>query len=159
MNIVFRKPKPGDIGWVIAKHGEIYSQQFHLNSRFELDIARKLVSFFGNPVDFDVFIIAEMDGKRVGSIAVSRQSKTIAFVNFLLVLKEYRKQGIAEALIQRVIQHTREYPFKTIRLETYSILESARKLYHKLGFRRYEVNTNVYKYGRIFDQEYWELKL
>ena len=159
MKFNLRIPKPGDIGWIIAKHGEIYSQELQLNSRFEVDIARKVVSFFGNPIDFDIFIIAEIEGKRVGSIAISKQSETIAFVNFLLVLKAYRGQGIAGALMHKVIQHAKAHPFKRIRLETYSILEAARELYQKLGFTRYEVSANVEKYGRVFDQEYWELKL
>ena len=159
MKIIFRKPKPGDIGWVIAKHGEVYSQQFQLNSWFELDIARKILSFFGNPADFDLFLVTEIDDKRVGSIAVSRQSETVAFVNFLLVLTEYRGQGIAKALMHKVIQHAQAYPFKFLRLETYSILEAARRLYQKQGFRRYEMIAEVQKYGRVFDQEFWELKL
>ena len=159
MNFNLRTPKPGDIGWIIAKHGEIYSQELQLNSRFEIDIARKVVSFFGNPIDFDIFIIAEIEGKRVGSVAVSKQSETTALVNFLLVLKAYREQGIARALMHKVIQHAKAYPFKRVRLETYSILEAARELYQNLGFTRYEVNANVENYGRMFDQEYWELKL
>ncbi len=159
MNIELRKPKPGDIGWVIAKHGEVYSQQFLLNSRFELDIARKIVSFFGNPADFDIFIIAKIDGKRAGSLAISQQSETIAFINFLLVLEVYRGRGVARTLMRKVIQHAQEYPFKYLRLETYSILRDARKLYRKLGFTRYQVVADVEEYGRVFDQEYWELKL
>jgi GNAT superfamily N-acetyltransferase len=159
MKIKLSQPKPGDIGWIIAKHGEVYSRQFLLNSRFELDIARKVVSFFGNPTDFDTFILAKIDGRRAGSVAVSRQSATIAFVNFLLVLEAYRGRGVAQALMQKVIQHAKEYPFKRLRLETYSILADARRLYQKLGFTRYETIAHVEKYGRVFDQEFWELKL
>ena len=159
MKFNLRKPKPGDVGWVIAKHGEVYSQQFQLNSNFEVDIAGKVVSFFGNPDSFDAFIIAGIEGKRVGSIAVSKLSENIAFVNFLLVLPDYRGQGIAEALVHKVIQYAGLYPFEILRLETYSILEAARKLYQKLGFTRYEMIPNVEKYGRVFDQEYWELVL
>ena len=147
MKFNLRKPKPGDLGWVIAMHGEVYAQEFHLNPRFEVDIARKGVSLYGNPSDFDSFIIAEIEGQRAGSIAVSKQTETIAFVNFLLVLPEFRGQGIARALMLKVIEHAKAYPFKRIRLETYSILEAARKLYQNLGFTRYEMIAEVKKYG------------
>jgi len=159
MKLNLREPKPGDIGWVIAKHGEVYSQQFRLNSRFEVDIARKIVSFFGNPAAFDTFIIAEIEGNRAGSIAVSKQSETIAFVNFLLVLKKYQGRGIAGALMRKVIQHAKEYPFHYLHLETYGILQDARKLYQKMGFACYKTIANVEKYGRVFDQEFWKLTL
>ena len=159
MEITFRQPSPGDIGWVISMHGNIYAQDFQLEPQFEIDIARKIVLFFDEANDFDLFLIPLVNGHRAGSIAVSKASEKTAFVNFVLVVHEFRGQGVATSMMHEVINHARYHHFSTLRLETYSCLENARKLYKKLGFNLVKRNKNVRKYGQLFDQEFWALKL
>ncbi|MEM7795684.1 MAG: GNAT family N-acetyltransferase [Cyanobacteria bacterium P01_C01_bin.118] len=159
MEIVFRAPVPGDMGWVISMHGKIYAQDFQLTPQFEIDIARKLVLFFDHSDDFDQLLIALVNGDPVGSIAVSKKSATTAFVNFVLVIHEFRGQGIATKMINKVIDHARQNQFSKLRLETYSCLRGARYLYNKLGFQLVRRNLRIKKYGQVFDQEFWELIL
>ena len=159
MNIVFRAPAPGDLGWVISMHGKIYAQDFQLAPQFEVDIARKLVLFFDHRHRFDRLFIAVVDGERVGSIAVSKESTTTAFVNFVLVMHEFRGQGVATSMMNKVINHARQHDYGKLRLETYSCLQEARRLYKKLGFQLVRRNHTVKKYSQVFDQEFWELTL
>ena len=159
MDIVLRKPTPGDIGWVISMHGKIYAQDFQLEPQFEIDIARKIVLFFDNASGFDLFLIPYFQGHRAGSIAVSKESEKTAFVNFVLVVHGFRGQGIARTMMQAIINHSHKHHFKTLRLETYSCLNAARKLYKTLGFNLTSSNKNIRKYGQNFDQEFWELEL
>ena len=159
MEIILKKPTPGDIGWVISMHGQIYAQDFQLAPQLEIDVARKIVLFFDNASDFNLFLIPYVNGHRAGSIAVSKESEKTAFVNFVLVAHEFRGQGIARTMMHHIIKHSRNHNFKTVRLETYSCLTAARKLYKTLGFRLASSNKNVRKYGQNFDQEFWELKL
>lgn len=140
-------------------HGKIYSQDFQLEPQFEIDIARKLVLFFDKANDFDLFLIPSIEGRRVGSIAVSKELARVAFVNFVLVVPEFRGQGIATTMMHKVINHAQQHDFNTLRLETYSCLHHARKLYKKLGFHLVKSNQNIEKYGQRFDQEFWELAL
>ncbi|MBX2865455.1 MAG: GNAT family N-acetyltransferase, partial [Leptolyngbyaceae cyanobacterium MAG.088] len=100
--ITFTHPSPGDIGWVISMHGKTYAEDFKFEPQFEIDIARKMVLFFDNANDFDLFLIPFIKGHRAGSIAVSRESKTTAFVNFVLVISQFRKQGIATKMMHQV---------------------------------------------------------
>ena len=159
MEILLRKPTLGDIGWVISIHGEIYSRQFHFDSTFEINITQKVASFYEQINDFNILLIAENNGERVGSIAVSLQSEKSAFINFLLVRDEYRGRGVARKLMDKVIQRSRDYGLESIRLETYSCLVDARGMYIKYGFKLYESNKNIKKFGQVFDQEFWELNL
>lgn len=159
MEIILREPKPGDIGWVISMHGIIYSRQFHLDSRFEIDIAKKMLSFYENLNDFNLLLIAQRNHERVGSVAVSMKSENSAFVNFLLVLDPYRGHGIGGRLMDHIIKRSRDHGLEFLRLETYSLLEDARNLYLKYGFKRYQTNKDMKKYGQVFDQEFWELRL
>lgn len=159
MGLSLRDPVPGDMGWMISMHGKTYAQDFQLAPQFELDIARKLVLFFDHASDCDRLFIAVVNGDRVGSIAVSKESATTAFVNFVLVIHGFREQGIATTMMHKVIDHARQQNFNTLRLETYSCLQGARHLYKKLGFQMVRRNLAIKKYGQVFDQEFWELGL
>lgn len=159
MEIVLRRPNPGDIGWVISKHGEIYSHEFDLGEPFELDITKKIISFYEKSDKFHQLYVADLNGERVGSIAVSTQSEGIGFINFLLVLPEFRGRGIAQKLLSHVIIFSSQEGFKALRLETYSCLKSARRLYEKNGFKTLNIRSDFNKYGQKFDQEFWELNL
>jgi ribosomal protein S18 acetylase RimI-like enzyme len=159
MEIVVNNPSPGDIGWLISIHGKLYAEQFNFDSNFEIAIAKKVLTFLEAPHAFNRLWIASTDYKRVGSIAVSLQHDQTAFVNFLLVKTQYRGYGIARKLLDKVISHSKDNDLEILRLETYSCLESARKLYSKYGFEIYKKNAAVQKYGRTFDQEFWKKTL
>jgi ribosomal protein S18 acetylase RimI-like enzyme len=158
-NGIIRKPKPGDLGWVISMHGITYSKEFQFDSNFELNIASKIIAFFDKAAAFERLWIKEIQGERAGSIAVSQISDQVAFINFLLVLSQFRGQGIAEELLDTAIHHAKEHKFSVIRLETYSCLKNARKLYKKVGFNMAKTTKDIEKFGQSFDQEFWELQL
>jgi ribosomal protein S18 acetylase RimI-like enzyme len=155
METILRNPIPGDVGWLISLHGKIYAEQFEFDSSFERDIARKVLSFLDSPDPFNMLWIATLDDKPIGSIAVSLKPNETAFINFLLVATEYRGRGVARALMDRAISHSRRHNLAVMRLETYSCLKSARELYTRYGFTRLTTNIDFNKYGQSFDQEFW----
>lgn len=159
MEIIIRPTEPGDIGWLIGMHGKIYSRQYRFDSGFEIDIARKTAGFFEKTNNFNRIYIAQVNNEPAGSIAISLKREDISFVNFLLVTESYRGNGIAEKLLEKVINRSRGKAVKKIHLETYSCLVEARTLYKKYGFCCYTKNSDIKKFGQVFDQEFWELKL
>ena len=159
MTGTLRSLKPGDLGWIIAQHGEIYTQEFQFDPSFELHIAAKVIAFCEKAVAFDTFWLVEIDGERAGSIAVSKIADEVAFLNFVLVSNKFRGQGIAQALMNEAIAHARTHGMRVMQLETYSCLKNARKLYKKLGFTMNEPPTRTEKFGQTFDQEFWERHL
>lgn len=159
MEIFLREPQPGDIGWLISTHGIMYSQQFHFDLRFEIDIAKKVSSSYEQSNDFNILIIAHIDSERVGSIAVSLQFEKSAFINFLCVRNAYRRRGVAKKMFENVIKRSRDYGLELLRLETYSCLVGAREMYKNYGFKMYQSNKDIEKYSRVFDQEFWEMRL
>lgn len=159
MDVELNEPAAGDIGWLISSHGEQYTSQFSFDADFELDIARKALSFLDNKHPFDRMLIGHNDNERVASIAISRKTAQTAFINFVLVASQYRSRGIAHQLLDTVIAHAVAHDYTLIHLETYSCLKAARKLYKKYGFEMYEKNCDVKKYGHTFDQEFWKKKL
>jgi len=159
LKVELREPVPGDIGWLISAHGRLYAKQFGFDSQFELDIAQKVVAFYGNGSDFDRVFIAYLGQERVGSIAISNKGNSSSFINFLLVDEKFRGKGIASILLAEVLNYSAEQGIKRIFLETYSCLEDARTLYDKFGFTIYKRNRDIQRYGYTFDQEFWEKTL
>ncbi len=156
MQIELRERIPKDIGWLISMHGALYAAQFNFDTRFEHDIANKVARFFEQRSEFNRVLIAEVDGDRAGSIAVSLRRQQTAFINFLLVVVNCQGSGIARRMMEETIAYSKDYGLKRIRLETYSCLIAARELYKKFGFEMYQSNQNLHMYGQVFDQEFWE---
>ena len=156
MSIILSPPEPGDMGWIISKHGEIYAREFGIGEPFELDIAAKVTAFYQKKDFFRHLFIARVGGKRAGSIAVSTLSRTTGFINFLLVVPKFRNQGLAQHLISHVIEISRAQGLGRLRLETYGCLVGARRLYAKNGFKILETQSDFNAYGQNFDREFWE---
>src|SRR5262249_59989629 len=77
---------PGDLGWVVMTHGEVYSQEFGWNSEFE-ELVAKIVADYASSHDpeREGAWIAELDGRRVGSIFLVRQDDATAKLRILIV--------------------------------------------------------------------------
>lgn len=140
-------------------HGALYAGQFNFDVRFERDIANKVARFFEQHDTFNRMLIADMQGDRAGSIAVSLRREHTAHINFLLVVPQCRRRGIARRLMEETISYAKGHGLRRIRLETYNCLTAARKLYQKFGFTRYLSNESLHMYGQTFDQEFWERRI
>ncbi len=154
-----RKLQAGDLGWMISMHGVIYAREFGFNTDFEAGIARKAARIYESEDSFNRIWITDVEGQRAGSIAVSRQDDGAAFINFVLVLEEFRGRGIAKELMRHLIEYVREAGIETIRLETYTCLKHARYMYRELGFRIASNEKDCQRFGLTLEQEYWELDL
>jgi len=140
-------------------HGLIYAREFNFNAEFEVGVAKKAAAISESDDPFNNIWIKEVDGQRAGSIAVSKMEDGAAFINFVLVLDEFQRQGIAMELMQHLMAHVREFGINTIRLETYTCLEHACVMYKRLGFCIASSDKNCVRFGLTLEQEYWELQL
>ncbi|WP_104494308.1 GNAT family N-acetyltransferase [Paracoccus denitrificans] len=148
-----------DLDWLVEQHGAVYSAEFGFDSGFRDAIAGKLAAFLRNRTDFSRIWIGEVDRGPVATIAISERPGNSAFLNFVLVLPACRGKGIARAMMETALRHARNHGMAELRLETYSCLEDARRLYSRLGFRLTEVTPGISLYGQTFDREFWTLKL
>src|SRR6185295_8577742 len=73
-----RTHRPGDMGWVIHRHGALYAREWGYNAEFEALVARICADFLDHfdPTGERCWI-AERDGAIVGSVFLVRKSKTI----------------------------------------------------------------------------------
>ena len=156
---VLRDPLPGDMGWVVQQHGEIYWREYGWDNRFEAlvaDIAAKFLRRF-QPA-WEKAWIAELDGERVGSVFVVRKSATTAQLRMLILSPKARGLGLGARLTDECIAFARAKGYKKMVLWTNSCLAAARGIYAQRGFQL--VKTEPYKdFGQQLVGETWELKL
>lgn len=157
---ILRPHQPGDMGWMVYRHGVLYSQEYGYDERFEALVA-KIAAEFIEHLDpkRERCWIAEKDGERVGSVLLVKKSKTIAKLRVLLVEPSARGLGIGRRLVEECIRFARQVGYKKMMLWTQSELTAARGIYEKAGFKLIRKEKHV-DWGREkLISETWELKL
>jgi DNA-binding MarR family transcriptional regulator/N-acetylglutamate synthase-like GNAT family acetyltransferase len=158
--VVLRDPRPGDMGWVVQQHGEIYAREYRYTNEFEglvAQIAGKFISNF-DPA-WEKGWIAEVDGERAGAVFVARKSKTVAQLRLLILAPHARGLGIGARLTDECIAFARAKGYRKMMLWTNGQLDAARAIYKARGFQRVKSET-MDAYGQHnLVSEIWELRL
>ncbi|HET7123639.1 MAG TPA: helix-turn-helix domain-containing GNAT family N-acetyltransferase [Bradyrhizobium sp.] len=134
---LLRSHRPGDIGWIVSRHGAIYAQEYGWDISFEA-LAAEIAAQFIRSYDpaREHCWIAELGGEPVGSVFLVKASDEVAKLRLLLVEKKTRGLGIGRALTEQCIRFARQAGYTSITLWTQSILVAARGIYQRAGFRR-----------------------
>ncbi|MGJ7495890.1 bifunctional helix-turn-helix transcriptional regulator/GNAT family N-acetyltransferase [Variovorax sp. RT4R15] len=156
---VLRDPAPGDIGWVVQQHGEIYAREYGWNAEFEglvADIAGRFLRKF--QPEWERCWIAELNGERVGAVFLARKSANTAQLRMLILAPQARGLGLGGRLTDECIAFARRKGYKTMVLWTNSCLSAARGIYAARGFRL--TKSEPYEgFGQQLIGETWTLKL
>ena len=126
--------RPGDLGWVVERHGALYAAEHGWNQEFEALVARIVADF--SPGPREAGWIAEVDGRRAGCVLCTASSERpgVGKLRALIVEPEARGQGVARLLVERCISFAREAGHTRIELWTTANLEAAVRLYETFGF-------------------------
>jgi DNA-binding MarR family transcriptional regulator/N-acetylglutamate synthase-like GNAT family acetyltransferase len=156
---ILRPPGPGDIGWVIHRHGALYAQEYGYDEGFEALVAQIAAQFVqGFDPRRERCWIAERDGAIVGSVFLVSRSKTTAKLRLLLVEPQARGLGIGRRLVDECVRFACSVGYRKLVLWTQSDLYAARHLYTQAGFRRVSQEPHV-SFGKKLVAETWALDL
>ncbi len=157
--ITLRSHRPGDLGWVVERHGALYAEEYGWDGRFEALVAGIVARFVK---DFDAARercwIAESDGERVGAVLVVKQSRSTAKLRLLIVEPAARGRGLGRRLVEECIAFARAKGYRRLELWTQSNLAAARAIYKRCGFRLVRKERHS-SFGADLVGEFWQLAL
>jgi DNA-binding MarR family transcriptional regulator/N-acetylglutamate synthase-like GNAT family acetyltransferase len=154
-----RQPRPGDMGWVVARHGAIYADEYGWDPHFEALVASIVAKFVDHfDPERERCWIAERDGEPVGCIFLVKATRTIGKLRLFLVEPDARGLGIGKRLVDECIRFARDAGYRKMRLWTQSNLLASRHIYARSGFRLIDSEPH-HRFGYDLVSETWELRL
>ena len=154
-----RAPRPGDFGWIVARHAELYAEEYNWREPFE-GLCAQIVADFVNNFDLkkERCWIAERNGENVGTVMLVKDKPGVARLRLLLVEPKARGLGIGARLTGECIRFARKAGYRSITLWTHSVLAGARHIYEKAGFTLTSSEPR-HTWGQDVVAEFWDLKL
>ncbi|ALC23103.1 GNAT family N-acetyltransferase [Streptomyces pristinaespiralis] len=157
---VLRDPAPGDLGWIVQRHGALYAAEYGWDAGFEGLVAR-IVADFAPEHDprLERVWIAELDGRPVGSVMCVRDDEPdTARLRLLLVEPEARGHGLGDRLVRTAVDFARDAGYRDMVLWTNDVLTAARRIYRRAGFTLVAEKPHR-SYGADLVGQDWRLSL
>jgi len=157
--ITLRAHRPGDMGWVVERHGVLYHEQDGWGAAFEALVAGIVKEFLERfDAERERCWIAERNGERVGCVFVVND-RGVARLRLLLVEPAARGSGLGARLVEECIRFSREKGYRKLVLWTHAHLLAARAIYAAAGFRKLNKTEVHDTFGPRAVSEFWELRL
>src|SRR5580700_9903687 len=155
--------QPGDLGWMIMAHGEVYAGDYGWDRSFEALVARILADYAEQDPARARAWIAEVDGRRAGCVMCSAGDDTAAVpqtaeLHTLLVEPWARGHHLGTRLVDQCLSFAREAGYTQMKLWTNDPLVAARSIYLSRGFRLVQEEPH-HSFGADMVGQFYELDL
>ncbi|SRR5216683_1121384 len=156
---VLRSPRPGDLGWVVHRHGARYAKDYGWDETFEFLVARIVADYAADhDPKREAAWIAEVDGEPAGCVFCVRKDEVTAQLRLLLVEPSARGTGIGSRLVDECLRFARRAGYTWITLWTQDCLAEARRIYQRAGFQLTE-EANHHNFGHTLTEQTWSRPL
>jgi len=154
--VVLRAFEPGDLGWVVQRHGALYASQYGWDQSFEVLVARIVADYAESrdPTRENAWI-AELDGTAVGCVFCVRADDDTAQLRLLLVEPRARGLGVGTRLVDECVRFARRAKYREVMLWTNDVLVEARRIYQRAGFELVSEEAH-HSFGRDLVGQYWK---
>lgn len=153
---MIRPPRPGDFGWVVHRHGVLYAEEYGWDETFEALVARIVADYVDQrDARREALWIAEIDGEPAGCVFCVKKSLRTAQLRLLLVEPRARGMGIGARLVRECMDFARRAGYAEMTLWTNDVLEGARRIYERAGWKLVEENKH-HSFGHdLVGQSWW----
>ena len=157
--VTIRGLEPGDLGWIIQRHGAVYADEFGWNADFEGMVARIVADYHANfQPGLENAWIAEVDGARAGCVFCCRRDARTAQLRVLLVERWARGRRIGQRLVDECVAFARGAGYAKVMLWTNDVLVAARRIYEAAGFELVDEEKH-HSFGHDQVGQHWVLRL
>ncbi|HEY1970234.1 MAG TPA: bifunctional helix-turn-helix transcriptional regulator/GNAT family N-acetyltransferase [Pseudonocardia sp.] len=157
--VTLREPRPGDLGWVVARNGALYAREYGWTAEYEALVARIVADYAGRDHGGrEAGWIAEVAGRRVGAVFCMADNEHTARLRLLLVEPSARGLGVGGRLVEQCLSFARAAGYRHITLWTVSLLAPARRIYQRAGFTL-DNEAPLCAYGQQLTQQNWSRAL
>ena len=157
--VSLRPPQAGDLGWIVQRHGELYSQEYGWSAEFEVLVARIVADYAEqHDPEREAAWIAEVDGAPGGCVLCVRHDDAVAKLRLLLVEPRARGLGLGERLVGACIAFARGAGYRELTLWTNDTLVHARRIYERAGFELVDEAPH-HSFGHDLVGQTWTLPL
>ena len=127
--------KPGDFGYIIHRHGDMYAKEYNHGVSFEMYVAEGICEFYQNyDATKDRVWLCEHQGKIIGSLFLQHRENNKAQLRYFFIEKAYRGIGLGKTLMKLYMDFYKEKGFTSSYLWTTDELNTAAAIYNKQGF-------------------------
>ena len=156
---LLRAPRPGELGWIVERHGELYADEYGWDASFEALVARVVADYAErhDPAG-EAAWIAELDGEPAGCVMCVRGDDAVAKLRLLLVEPRARGLGLGARLVDECIAFARRAGYRELSLWTNDVLVHARRIYERAGFALVAEEPH-HSFGHDLVAQTWSLQL
>lgn len=150
--------RPGDLGYMIYMHGDLYGKEYGYGIPFETYVAKGLCEFYEkyDPERSRVWL-CEHKGRIIGSLLLMDRGKA-AQLRYFLIQPEYRGIGLGGKLINLYMDFLQKRGYKESYLWTTHELSTAAFLYKQVGFKLTEEKEST-AFGKPLREQRYDLFL
>jgi len=149
--------KPGDLGYVIYRHGKLYGEEYNYGISFEIYVGAGMYEFYKNyDPDRDRAWICELDNNIIGFVLLMHRENNTAQLRYFYLEPEYRGIGLGKKLMQLYMDFLKEKGYQSSYLWTTHELHSAASLYKRHGFRLTEEKQSD-AFGKPLKEQRYDL--